>query len=65
MTVIPFSSWIARSCSQSDPLCSVGQGQLFDERALKNTEYSLWRDGTFLLAAVIPAMFGIEVLGEV
>lgn len=65
MTVIPLSSSTVRSCSQRSPLCSVGQGQLFGERALKNAEYALWRGISFLVVAVIPPTFCIilEVSG--
>ena len=65
MTVIPLSSGIARPCGQRSPLCGVGWGQLFGERALKNNEYALWRGISFLVAAVILPMFCIilEVSG--
>lgn len=67
MTVIPFSSGIARLCSQRSPLCRVGQGQLFGERVLKNIEYALWRGIRFLVVAVIPSIFCVifEVESEV
>lgn len=65
MTIIHLSSSIARPCGLRPPLCSVGQGQLFGERALKNTEYALWRSISFLVMAVILPMLCIilEVSG--
>lgn len=67
MTVIPLSSGIAGSCSQRSPLCRVGQGQLFGERALRNTEYALWRGISFLVVAMILSTFRVifEVESEV
>lgn len=66
MTVIPLSSGTARSCSQRSPLCRTGQGQLFGEPALKNTEYALGRGISFLVAAVILSTFCVicEVKSE-